>query len=398
MLRLLRQSLTLSLANLRSLRRRFWISLSMVLSVALVVMVLLGFLSMANGFRKTLAATGAEDVALVLSGGAQDEATSRLSPRQIHLIEEAPGIARTPDGRPLISGELLVMVDALTLDTGAPATLSLRGVGPAALKLRRDLQIVEGRMFTPGAAEIIIGTRLAGSYRDMEIGDTLTFGRSEWKVVGRFSAGGSVFDSEMMADIGLVQILFDRQNEVQSLRARLSAPAEFEAFRAYVEDELDMGLSARTEKAHYAAQASNVAQIIEYLGWPLALVMAIGAAVGAMTTMYSSVSNRLVEIATVRAIGYSRSAAFVGTLVESLALSLAGCVIGVIIAKFGMEGLTASTRGGGGNTQLAFELAVSLPIVIKASVLALCVGLIGGGLPAFRATRVPLRSAMTGRT
>jgi putative ABC transport system permease protein len=201
----------------------------------------------------------------------------------------------------------------------------------------------------------------------------------------------------MMADSGVVQTMFDRQNEVQSIRAQLTDPAAFEQFRAYVEDELDMGLSAQTEKNYFAAQATNVSRIIVFLGWPLALVMAIGAAVGAMTTMYSSVSDRLTEIATVRAIGFSRGAAFVGTLVEAIVLTLVGCAVGIFVAKFGLEGFSASTRGGA-NTQLAFELVLSIPIVIQASVLALIVGLIGGGLPAFRATRIPLRSAMTGRS
>ncbi|MEP3300166.1 MAG: FtsX-like permease family protein [Pseudoruegeria sp.] len=397
MTRLLRESVTLSLANIKSLPRRAWISMSMILSVALVVVVLLGFLSMANGFRETLDATGAEDVVLITSRGSFGEAMSRLTTNQTHQIEEGPGLSRAANGDPILSAELVVPVDAIAAADGQTATVSLRGVGPNAMTLRENLTIVAGKMFAADSDEIIVGQRLSTKYRHMQIGDRISFGRSEWTVVGHFSANGSVFESEMMADRGMVQALFERQNEVQSIRAQLADVADFEVFRAYAEDELDMGLSVRTEKEYFAAQATNVSRIIVFLGWPLAIVMAIGAAVGAMTTMYSSVSDRLTEIATVRAIGFSRTAAFVGTLFEAIVLTLIGCVIGVAIAKFGLEGFSASTRGGA-NTQLAFQLVLSVPIVLQATVLALCVGLVGGGLPAYRATRVPLRAAMTGRS
>lgn len=394
----LRQAIALSNANLRSIHRRLWISLSMVFSVALVVTVLLGFLSMSNGFRQTLDASGANDVAIVTSQEAFGEARSQLSTRQTHLISAAPGIAKDLGGQNLISEELLVPVDATRREGNKAATLSLRGVGPQALNLRPNLSITAGRMFHPGSPEIVVGQRLADTYKNMGVGDVITFGRSEWTVVGHFTANGSVFESEMMADRGVVQSLFNRQNVVQSVRAKLVAPDAFTNFHTYVEYELDMGLSARTEKEFFAAQASDVSNIILFIGWPLAVVMAIGAAVGAMTTMYSSVSDRLVEIATVRAIGFSRGAAFVATLIEAIVLTLVGCAIGVILAWAALDGWSASTRGGTADTQLAFELAISLPQVMQASLLALCVGLIGGGLPAFRASRAPLRSAMAGRS
>jgi len=384
------------MANLRSLHRRIWISLSMVASVALVVLVLLGFLSMANGFRQTLSVTGATDVALVTSRGAFTEALSRIEPRQAHRVEEAPGIARDADGRAMISGELVVPVDAVTREQGTPATLSLRGIGENGLALRPSITISAGRMLQSGSAEIIVGARIARGYRNMQIGNTISFGRSEWKIVGHFTAGGSVFESEMLADAALVQAQFDRHAEVQSLRVELTEPAAMNDFRRYVEETSGMGLSAQTEKSFYAAQAGNVSNIILFLGWPLAIVMALGAAIGAMTTMYSSVSDRTVEIATVRALGFGRGAAFTATLVESLALTLIGCAIGVALAWLGLDGWSASTRGGA-NTQLAFELRLSWPLVGQAVILALGVGAIGGGLPALRASMLPLRIAMTGR-
>lgn len=286
-------------------------------------------------------------------------------------------------------------VDAVAQDSGKNETLSLRGVTATGLALRPKLAISAGRMMTPGTDEIVVGARLAAKYNDLNLGDTISFGRSQWKVVGHFTAGGSVFESELLADAGLVQAQFNRPNQIQSLRVRLEDPAAFAQFSAYVED-LDLGLLAQTEQAFYAAQASDISRIILFLGWPLAIVMAIGAAVGAMTTMYSSVSDRMVEIATVRALGFSRSAAFVATLVEALALTLIGCAIGVALAWIGLDGWSTSTKSGA-NAQLAFQLALSWPQALSAVVLALGIGAIGGGLPALRATRVPLRAAMTGR-
>ncbi|MBT9386246.1 ABC transporter permease [Pseudooceanicola sp. CBS1P-1] len=392
----LRQTLALTRSNLRSLPRRTGIAASMVLSVALVVIVLLAFLSMAQGFRRTLQSTGAQDIAVVTSRGAFSESTSRLSTRQIHMLEAAPGLARKADGRALTSEELLVPVDAIRTSDGQTATLSMRGVAPGGMALHEGLTLSQGHMFTPGSAEIIVGDRLAGRYRDLGIGQHISFGHSTWTVVGHFSAGGSAFESEIMADAGTVQAMFDRPGDIQSMRAKLTSAAAFPAFRDYVETTLDMGLSARTEKDFFAAQAGNVSRIILFLGWPLAVIMAFGAAVGAMTTMLSSVSDRLTEIATVRALGYARGPVFLATLAESLMLTLVGCALGSALAWACLNGFGASTRGAG-NTQLAFQLTFSGMIVGQAVVLALLIGVAGGGLPALRATRIPLRIAMSGR-
>lgn len=394
---LLRQSIAVTNANIRSIGRRFWISLSLVFSVALVVMVLLGFLAMANGFNKSLDQAGSDDIALVLSPGARSELGSRIAPPAIHLLQEAPGIARDDKGNAFLSTELVVPVDVMDKAEQQPATLSLRGIGERGLAVRPSIRISEGRMFELGANELLVGKRLAQDYENLAVGDSINFGKSQWTVVGTFEAGGSVFESEMLADKSVVQTLFNRSNLTQSIRAKLENPQSLSTLEAFIEANPQMPITVRSEKSYFAAQSERVSQIILWLGWPLAMIMALGAVIGALTTMYSSVSDRTVEIATVRAIGFSRFSAFVGTWVEALVLTIIGCAVGTGLSILLLDGWAASTVGAD-NTQIAFTLSLSLPIILNAVGLALIIGAVGGGLPAFRATQVPLRLAMTGRS
>ena len=391
---LFRQCVALSRANIRSLGRRKWISLSMVMSVALVVTVLLGFLAMSNGFRNALSGAGSDDVAIVLGSGAATELGSQIETSQLHLISALPGIARNDAGQPIISPELVVPVDATVKSSGLSETLSLRGVGDMGMAVRPNVALREGRMFTPGAAELVVGQRLVQDYAGLALGDRVKFGISEWTVVGILDAGGSAQDSEMLADADVVRSLFSRPGLVQSLRLRMTDPAALEPLAAAAAL-APISLPVTSEKAFFAAMAEGTSRLILFLGWPLAITMAAGAVIGAMTTMYSSVSDRITEIATVRTIGFSRTAAFIGTWIEAMVLTAMGSAIGVAIAWVALDGWSASTTGTD-QMQIGFQLALSLPLILQAVGLSMVIGAIGGGLPALQATRVPLRMAMTG--
>ncbi|MDQ0471148.1 ABC transporter permease [Labrys wisconsinensis] len=388
------QSLALGRANLSTLGRRPWMSLAMVVSIALVVAVLLGFLAMAGGFRRALEGAGSDDVAIGLGPGATTELASRIEPAQLHLIEEAPGLLHGADGRALVSAELTVPVDAVRRSTGRPATVSLRGVGALGLAVRPGLAIVEGRAPAPGAAEILVGRRIAADYAGFEPGGIVAFGSSRWQVVGVFEAGGSALESEILADASAVQALFGRPNLIQSLRLRLAGPAALGEVQAYSARQPQLGLTLVSERRYLADQSARTARMILLLGWPLALTMAVGATVGALNTLYASVSDRTAEIATVRAIGFARLAAFLGTWIEALALTLAGTAAGVLGSWLVLDGWKASTVGANG-AQVAFTLGLSPGDVAEAAGLALVIGAIGGALPALRAARLPLRLAMT---
>ncbi|EJK81290.1 ABC transporter permease [Rhizobium sp. AP16] len=393
---IVRQSLALTLSNLKSLRRRIWISLSLIFSVAMVVTVLLGFLAMSNGFQTSLLQAGSKDIAIALGKGAGTELGSRIEPSQLHYLDGITGIAVDAAGASVLSPEMVVPVEVPEKTGELLSTLSLRGIGPFGLSVRPNVRITRGRMFNPGASEIVVGRRLSLDYKGLEIGEQLTFGTSKWTIVGIFDADGSVFESEMLADIGVVRTLFNRPNLIQSVRIKLTTPEALPALQSMAAATPQIGLTLRSEQDYFAGLAERTSKLILLLGWPLAITMAAGAVVGAMTTMFSSVSDRSTEIATVRAIGFSRRAAFAGTWIEAMALTCLGCLAGVGFSYLVLNGWTASTVSPD-RTQIGFQLVLSLPLVIKAVWLSLIIGAIGGALPALAATRIPLRLAMSGR-
>jgi putative ABC transport system permease protein len=385
---LLRQVIAVTAINLKSMPQRLWLSLSTVVAVALVVVVLLSFLAMANGFQRTLAGSGADDIAIVLRGGSQAEINSTVSRDQVRLIEDAPGIARA-GGKPLISPELYLVVDGVKRSSQTKANLPLRGIGEQGAALRKGITLTAGRMFDRGANEIVVGQALTQEFEGFELGRTVTFGTSRWTVVGVFAAGGSVFESEIWADLPVVQSLFNRPNFVQTVRARLENPASLETLKSHNDNDARLKLDVKSEAAYFAEQASQTSDLIQYLGWPLAIAMALGALAGALNTMYSSVAARATEIATLRAIGFGGFPAFVGTLIESLVLAVIGGAIGAAATWLIFDGFTASTLGGN-FTQVVFNFKLSAGLVGQGVLLALAVGLIGGLFPAVRAARMPI--------
>ena len=391
----MKQIASVTAMNIRSIPQRFWMSLATIVSIALVVVVLLGFLSIANGFRATMGSSGSDNVAIMVRAGSQAELNSALSRDQVVLVEAAPGIAAGANGEPVVSGELYVIVDGIKRASQTEANIALRGLEPVGPSLRENFTLVEGRMFEPGAGELIVGEGVLREFEGFELGERIRLGSNEWLVVGIFSTGGSVFDSEVWADLGVIQNLYQRGSAVQSIRARLEGPESLDALRAYVEEEPRLDLDVQTEEDYFSDQAGGTAVIISLLGWPLAIVMAIGALAGAWNTMYSSVDTRTREIATLRAIGFSGFSAFVGTMAESMLLALIGGLVGAAGVYFALDGLSAQTLGGG-FTQVVFEFAVTGGSVITGVVLALIVGFLGGMVPAIRAARVPLLSVHGG--
>lgn len=377
--------------NIKSLPQRFWMSTSTIGAVALVVAVLLGFLAMGNGFQKTISGTGSQDTAIVLREGSQAELNSVISRADQRIIEEAPGIARQ-NGTPIASGELYVVVDGVKKASQTEANLPLRGVGPMALNVRKGFRITEGRMFSSGSNEVVVGAALLREFAGFELGRSLRFGTSEWKVVGVFEADGSIFESELWADLPVVQSLFNRGSGVQVMRLGLSGDSALDEIKTYLLEDQNLDLDIQTEQDYFAAQAEQTSNFIQYLGWPLGIAMALGALAGALNTMYSSVASRASEIATLRAIGFSGFSAFVGTLAEALVLSAIGAFLGVAIAWVFFDGISASTLGGS-FTQVVFTFELSTGVITQALILALAIGLIGGILPAVRAARQNVAAA-----
>jgi putative ABC transport system permease protein len=388
----LRQTAALARMNIRSIPLRFWMSVSTVVAIALVVAVLLAFLAMSNGFRQAQRSAGADDIAIVMRDGAQTEINSVISREQTLLVEDGPGIARQ-DGRPLASAEIYVIVDGLRRSNGLRNNLPLRGLDAAGVALRHNIRITQGRMFRPGTNELVAGQSVVREFSGFDVGKSLRFGQSMWTVVGVFGDGGTVRESELWADVGSVQSVFNRINVFQTIRARLTAPSQLAALKAFVATDPRLQLDVQSEAEYFAEQSQRSSDLVQKLGWPLAIIMAIGALAGALNTMYSSVAVRGAEIATLRAIGFGGFATFTGTLCEALVLALAGGILGVIAAALLFNGISASTLGAN-FTQVVYTFKVTPALCIEALSLALVVGLVGGVLPALRAARQPIAGVL----
>ncbi|MGD2134327.1 MAG: ABC transporter permease, partial [Maricaulaceae bacterium] len=299
----MKQILAVTSLTLQTLPQRLWMSLAAVGSIALVVGVLLGFLAMGEGFNKTMAGTGSDEVAIMLRSSAGAELNSVLSRDQLIVTEEAPGVARDAEGRPIVSPELYVIVDGLSRATGNPVNLPFRGMGARGLETRPAMRIVEGRMFEPGTNEIVVGAAALRQFSGFDLGQTVRLGVTEWTVVGVFELEGSVFESELWGDAAIIQNLFNRGPSYQTFRVLLESPEAIEELRAYSDEEPRLQLDVRTEADFYASQGGNIATMI-IVGWVLGVVMSVGAFAGAWNTMYASVDSRTREFATLRAIGF----------------------------------------------------------------------------------------------
>jgi putative ABC transport system permease protein len=391
MLSILRQIGAVTRVNILSIPRRMLMSISAVVSIAFVVLVLLGALALENGFSKTLEGSGADDVAIVMREGSMSEINSALSSEQQALIAAAPGIARV-GGKPAVSNEFVVIVDGIKKSAGTKANLPFRGVNLGALGARRDLRIVEGRMFSPGSNEIVIGRGVLEAFDGFSLGQEKRLGANVWKVVGVFEASGSVFESEIWGDLPTMQSLFNRGDSVQSIRARLESPAAIERLKAYAAADPRLKVEIKSERDFYRGQSQGVGDLITWIGKPLALIMAIGALAGALNAMYASVANRATEIATLRTIGFGGIPTFVGTLLEALVLAGAGALLGAAAALLFFNGMTASTLGGS-FTQVVFDLTLTPALVLEGVAWAVALGVLGGALPAWRAARQPILAA-----
>jgi putative ABC transport system permease protein len=369
-------------------------SLAAVLAVAVVVAVLLSFLAMSNGFSNTLSGTGSDSVAIVTRSGSQSELNSVIGRDSVNTVATAPGIAKTADGQPFYSAELYVIVDAIKRSSGTKVNIPMRGIAPIGFELRDRVEITEGRVFVPGTNEIIVGQGVLDQFDGFELGKEVTFGKTKWTVVGVFSTGGSAFESELWADARMVQDLFNRGNSFQTMRIKLSEPGNIEGIKSLIDTDPRLILDVETETNYFSSQGEALKGIV-YFGWGISIIMGLGALAGALNTMYTSVSSRASEIATLRAIGFSNLSAFTGTLVESIVLSLLGGVIGALASYLFMDGLTTATMGPS-FTQIVFTFELSPDLFRNGITLAFIIGLIGGFFPAWRAARVPVIVAFRG--
>jgi putative ABC transport system permease protein len=390
----LNQILIVTWSNILSLSNRLGASAVAVFGTACVVGVFIGVLSMATGFQKTMTAAGSETTMILLRDGATSEMNSGFTKEQVQLIGDAPGVARDTDNRPLTSAELYVIVDIPKKNTGTPSNVPLRGLEPQAFAVRDQVRIIEGRRFEPGRNELIVGRAAQTQFTGLQLGDTIKFGQNVWSVVGIFEAGGGVAESELWCDVHILQQAYTRGSSYQSVRVKLQNVAALPEFKRALASDPRLTVKLESEKDYYAGQSEMLTKFIKSVGYPLAILMAIGAIFGALNTMYASVSARTREIATLRALGFGSTSIIVSTLAESLLLSLAGGILGSVIVYVVFNGYTVSTINGQSFSQVVFAFAVTPGLLLQGIVAAAFIGLWGGLFPAIRAVRVPVVEAL----
>jgi len=379
--------------SILTIPQRLGSSVATVFGVAGVVAVFVGVLSIGEGFRKTLASTGSPENVVVLRGGTDTEMNSVVSRTTTRIIQAAPGLARQ-GGQPVASAELFVVVDLPKRPTGTSANVPLRGVGSEAFDVRANVRMVEGRRFEPGSNEIIAGRAAAGEFAGLEIGHTLHWGDNDWKVVGIFTAGGTVAESELWCDANVLQPAYRRGNTFQSVYARLASPDRFAAFRNALVDDPRLDVAVLRESDYYAGQSQALVRIVNFLGWLITGLMGLGAAFGAMNTMYTAIAARTREIATLRALGFSALPVVVGVFLESLLLAIAGGVLGGSLAWAAFDGYRAATLNLQSFSQVAFAFAVTPRLLVAGIWISVAVGVVGALLPAVRAARLPVTAAL----
>jgi putative ABC transport system permease protein len=378
--------------SLQTLPQRMGASSVIVIGIAGVVAVLVSVLAMGAGFRHTLADTGRADRVIILRGGSDAELNSNLTRTDVDTISNAPGLAKDPEGKALLSSELVTVVNVPKVDTGTDANVTLRGVGLQLTAVRPELKIVDGRMFRPAVREVIAGLGATRQFRGLAIGNVLHLRNADWTVTGVFTSNGDVHESELLADVDTVGSAVER-NGYSSAVALLTAAAEFPRFKEALTTDPQLKVDVQREPDYYAAQSKQLTQIINVVGKTVAIIMAIGAVFGALNSMYSAVAARGLEIATLRAIGFGALPVLLSVMTEALLLSLLGGVIGASLAWLFFNGHSVSTLGGG-FAQVVFQLTVTRALIITGIIWACVIGLLGGFFPALRAARLPVAEAL----
>ena len=360
--------------------------------MALVVFVFATVLMLQEGLKTTLVDTGSPDNVVVTRRSAGTEVQSGIDRAQAAVVESQPEIAYGADGKLRVSKEMVVLITLQKRDSDKPSNVIIRGLGDEGRAMRPQVQITHGRLFKPGSSEIVAGRSIAERFHGAGVGEQLRFGMRDWVVVGTFDAKGSGFDSEIWGDVDQLMQAF-RRPVFSSLILNLSDPARFDSLKSRLESDPRLTVEAKRESVFYAEQSEVLANFIGYLGLTLSVIFSIGATIGAMITMYASVASRTAEIGTLRALGFRSSGILAVFLIEALLLGLVGGVIGLFFASF-MQFLTISTMNWQSFAELAFSFTLNSAIVVKSLAFALFMGLLGGFLPAVRASRLNIVDAL----
>ena len=389
----MKQILAITGMNIRTILQRSGASIVIIIGIAGSVAVMVSLLAMAEGLSKTIASTGQVDRALIFREGSNSEMSSGIAMTDLAIIENTQGIKKSEDG-PMIAAEIFTIIDLKKKGAVDTSNLPLRGVQEMSFKIRPELKIIEGENFFPGRGEVIVGKGAANEYEGLELGNKIKIRDSEWTVVGIFSTGGDVHESEIWADLAVTQGAFRRGASASIAIVQMEENASITDLGATLELDPRLDLKVQGEVDFYEEQSSGASSLIQAFGYTVAVIMAIGAVFAALNTMYSAVSTRLVEIGTLRAVGFHGSSVLFALMIESMFLALLGGLLGAGLSYLIFNGYTVSTLASVSFTQTAFDFAVTGEIIGQGLILALIVGFLGGVLPARRAATQDITEAL----
>ena len=391
---MLSQIIAVTGVNIRSIPARLGSSTVAVIGIAGVVLVFVAVLSIAEGVNATMKASGDPSLVLILRAGSDTEMTSGLGGDSVRVIQDAPGIARDSAGAPMTSPELFVVVDHPLKRSGSAANVPLRGVSPEAFQVHSRLKIVQGRNIEFGKNEIIAGSAAARQFVNLNVGTTLKWGENTWTLVGIFEEGGAVSESELWCDVKVLQPAYRRGNSYQSVYAKLTSPDSFQQLKDSLTSNPQLTVSAMRAPDYYGSQTEVLQRIIRTIGGIIAILMGVGAVFGAVITMYTAVASRTREIATLRALGFGSIPVVFSVIAEATLLGVIGGVIGGALAWLAFNGYETATMNFQSFSQIAFKFAVTPQLLATALGLSLIMGIGGGLLPAIRAARLPVVTAL----
>jgi putative ABC transport system permease protein len=392
-----RQLAALLVFNIRTLRGRLGSASAAVFGIAGVVAVLVGVLSIGEGFRRVMVVAGKPDTVLVLRAGADNEMSSVLSREDADAVADAPGVARGADGKALVSPEFFVIVDLPKRSTNTTANVPLRGVQPGGFTIRPEVKIVEGRMLQWGRNELVVGRGAHAEFGGTDVGSELRFGTNAWKVVGIFEAGGSISESELWADAAVLGPAYQRGSSHSIVIAKLASPGSLQQFKDALTTNPQISVQVKTETEYYESQSRTLRGLVTGLAFIVCSLMGLGAIFGALNTMYTAVAARAREIATLEALGFGGFAVMLSVIAEALLLAFVGGVLGAVLAYVAFDGYRAATMNWQTFSQVAFAFDVTPRLMVWAALYALLIGLVGGFFPAIRAARIPVAAALRGR-
>jgi putative ABC transport system permease protein len=382
-----KQTFAVTGMSLSSLPQRIGSSLVTVIGVAAVVAVMVSLLAITAGLMQSATHGSSPDRAIVLSSGATAAYMGQINRQQAAIIGDAPGVLTGPDGKPMADPQATIIVEVVKKKDGGSTNTGILGESLRWLNLDPNFKLTEGRQFRPAVRELIVGKSAASQFKDMAVGDKLKLRGSEWTVVGHFTTGGGLAENTLIGDPDTVMAAFDR-NAFQSVTVKLQSPGAFQRFKDSLTSNPQLQVDVKRESQYVKDQLAQVTTLLNFVGYFVGVIMAIGATFGAINTMYAAVDSRVREIATLRAIGFGGGAVVISVMVESLLLALPGALLGAAIAWLLFNGSSAQFAS------ISFPLAVTPPLVVLGIVFSLVIGLIGGFLPSIRAARLPVATAL----